>query len=109
MSPSVAMRAAALTGLGTFLLALPLTVLATFVLAWSAVLLVGASASQPLVSFVYGMTDWLVRPVQAIFGRPDGPPTVDAPAVLAALALLLFGALGVAGVRAATGDPNPTG
>ena len=55
------------------------------------------------------MTDWLVRPVQAIFGRPDGPPTVDAPAVLAALALLLFGALGVAGVRAATGDPHPTG
>jgi len=95
----------------TRIIALTLTVLETFLLARFALLLFGANASQPLVSFVYGVTEPLVRPFQGIFGQPEGPPTVDLAAVLAVVFFLLLGALVVAGVRAVTGrraGPRPS-
>lgn len=96
----------------TRVIALVLTVLETLLLARFALLLLGANASQPLVSFVYGITDPLIRPFQGIFGEPIGPTTVDVAAVLAVVFFLLMGALVVAGVRAVTGrrsGPRPTG
>jgi uncharacterized protein YggT (Ycf19 family) len=96
----------------TRVIALALTVLETLLLARFALLLFGANASQPLVSFVYGITGPLVRPFQGIFGQPEGPPTLDIAAVLAIMFFLLLGALIVAGVRAVTGrraGPRPTG
>jgi uncharacterized protein YggT (Ycf19 family) len=96
----------------TRVIALVLTVLETLLLARFALLLFGANASQPLVSFVYGITDPLVRPFQGIFGQPAGPPTLDIAAVLAIMFFLLLGALVVAGVRAVTGrqaGPRPIG
>ena len=88
-----------------------LAVLETLLLLRFALLLFGANASQPLVSFVYGVSEPLVRPFQGIFGQPEGPPTVDVAAVLAVLFFLLLGALVVAGVRAVTGrraGPRPS-
>lgn len=95
----------------TRVIALMLTVLETLLLARFALLLFGANASQPLVSFVYGITAPLVRPFQGIFGQPEGPPMVDVAAVLAVVFFLLLGALVVAGVRAVTGrraGPRPS-
>jgi len=96
----------------TRVIALVLTVLETLLLARFGLLLFGANASQPLVSFVYGITEPLVRPFQGIFGQPAGPPTVDVAALLAVVFFLLLGSLVVAGVRAVTGrraGPHPTG
>jgi uncharacterized protein YggT (Ycf19 family) len=96
----------------TRVIALVLTVLETLLLARFALLLFGANAGQPLVSFVYGITGPLVRPFQGIFGQPEGPPILDISAVLAIMFFLLLGALIVAGVRAVTGrraGPRPTG
>ncbi len=83
----------------TRVIALVLTVLETLLLTRFGLLLFGANASQPLVSFVYGVTGPLVRPFQGIFGQP---PTVDVAAVLAVVFFLLMGALLVAGVQAVT-------
>lgn len=96
----------------TRVIALALTVLETLLLTRFALMLFGANASQPLVSFVYGITEPLVRPFQGIFGQPEGPPTVDLAALLAVVFFLLLGALVVAGVRAVTGrraGPRPSG
>ena len=96
----------------TRVVALVLTVLETLLLVRFALLLFGANASQPIVSFVYGITEPLVRPFQGIFGQPEGPPTADVAALLAVVFFLLLGALVVAGVRAVTGrraGPRPTG
>lgn len=93
----------------TRVIALALTVLETLLLTRFFLLLFGANAGQPLVSFVYGVTEPLVRPFQGIFGQPA---TVDVAAVLAIVFFLLMGALLVAGVRAVTGrrsGPRPTG
>lgn len=84
----------------TRVIALVLTVLETLLLTRFGLLLSGANASQPLVSFVYGITEPLVRPFQGIFGQP---PTVDVAAVLAIGFFLLLGALVVGAVRAVTG------
>jgi YggT family protein len=83
----------------TRVIALAFTVLETVLLARFGLLLFGANAGQPLVSFVYGVTDPLVRPFQGIFGQP---PTVDVAALLAVVFFLLMGALLVAGARAVT-------
>lgn len=96
----------------TRVVALVLTVLETLLLVRFALLLFGANASQPIVAFVYGITEPLVRPFQGIFGQPEGLPTVEVAAVLAVVFFLLLGALVVAGVRAVTGrraGPRPTG
>ena len=93
----------------TRVIALVLTVLEMLLLTRFGLLLLGANASQPLVSFVYGATEPLVRPFRGIFGQP---PTVDVAALLAVGFFLLMGALLVAGVRAVTGrraGPRPTG
>lgn len=93
----------------TRVIALVLTVLETLLLTRFALLLFGANAGQPLVSFVYGITEPLVRPFQGIFGQP---PTIDLAALLAVVFFLLLGALVVAGVRAVTGrraGPRPSG
>jgi uncharacterized protein YggT (Ycf19 family) len=84
----------------TRVIALVLTVLETLLLTRFGLLLFGANASQPLVGFVYGITEPLVRPFQGIFAQP---PTVDVAALLAVVFFLLLGALVVAGVRAVTG------
>ena len=60
-------------------------------------------ATAGLVSFVYAITDPLVRPFQGIFAQPAGPPVFEVAAVLAVIFFLLVGALVVAVVRAATG------
>ena len=96
----------------TRVVALVLTVLETLLLVRFALLLFGANASQPIVSFVFGITEPLVRPFRGIFGQPEGLPTVEVAAVLAVVFFLLLGALVVAGVRAVTGrraGPHPTG
>ena len=96
----------------TRVIALALTVVETMLLARFALLLLGANASQPLVSFVYGVTEPLVSPFRGFFAQPKAPPIVDVSAVLAVLFFLLLGALIVAGVRAVTGrraGPRPTG
>lgn len=80
-----------------------LTVLQTFLLLRFALLLFGANPDHPLVSFVYGITEPIVRPFQGILAQPEGPPTIDVAALLAILFFLLLGALVVAGVRAITG------
>ncbi len=93
----------------TRVIALVLTVLETLLLTRFGLLLFGANEGQPLVAFVYGITEPLVRPFQGIFGQP---PTVDVAALLAVVFFLLLGALVVAGVRAVTGrraGPRPTG
>src|SRR5687768_3196948 len=83
--------------------ALTLTVVETLLLVRFALKLFGANADQALVSFVYAITDPLVRPFQGIFAQPAGPPVFEIAAVLAVAFFLLIGALVVAVVRAATG------
>jgi uncharacterized protein YggT (Ycf19 family) len=94
----------------TRVIALGLTVIETLLLTRFALRLFGANADQQLVSFVYGLTEPLVRPFQGIFAQSAGS-TVDVAAVLAVVFFLLLGALVVAGVRAVTGRreaPPPT-
>src|SRR3989449_5385825 len=72
--------------------------------------LMGATANQPLVSGLYGVTEPLVRPFQGIFPEPAGPPVLDLAALLAILFFFLIAALVVALVRAITanrGTLNP--
>lgn len=87
----------------TRVIALALTVVETVLLARFALKLFGANAGQALVSFVYAITDPLVRPFQGIFAQPAGPPVFEIAAVLAVVFFLLIGALVVAIVRAVTG------
>lgn len=87
----------------TRVIALGLTVVETVLLARFALKLFGANADQALVSFVYAITDPLVRPFQGIFAQPAGPPVFEVAAVLAVVFFLLIGALVVGVVRAATG------
>lgn len=97
--------------MATRVVALILAVLETLLLVRFVLLLFGANASQPLVSFVYGISDPLVRPFQGIFAQPAGPPTFEVAAVLAIVFFLLLGALVLAAVRAVTGrraGPRPS-
>ena len=87
----------------TRITALALTVIETVLVTRFALKLFGANAGQALVSFLYAITDPLVRPFQGIFAQPAGPPVFEVAAVLAVIFFLLIGALVVAIVRAATG------
>lgn len=64
--------------------------------------LAGANANQPLIAFLYRVTEPLTRPFQGIFPEPQGPPVLDIAALLAIVFLFLVGALVVALVRAIT-------
>src|SRR6267378_1200659 len=66
--------------------------------------LMGANASQPLVSGLYQLTEPLVRPFQGIFPEPAGPPALDLAALLAVAFFFLVAALIVALVRAITAN-----
>lgn len=66
--------------------------------------LLGANASQPMISWLYAFTEPLVRPFQGIFPEPRTPAIViDVPALLAIVFMLLVGWLIVALVRAIAG------
>ena len=62
--------------------------------------LAGANANQPLISFLYRITEPLTRPFQGIFPEAGAPFALDVPALLAIVFLFLIGALIVALVRA---------
>lgn len=79
------------------------TVLEVLLLVRFAMKLLGANASQPLVSALYGITEPLVRPFQGIFSQTDQPVVFDLPALLAIVFLFLIAALVVALVRAIAG------
>lgn len=67
--------------------------------------LAGANAAQPLVAWLYGLTEPLVRPFQGIFPEPRTVTVIDVPALLAIVFLFLVGWLIVALVRAIAGRP----
>lgn len=79
------------------------TVLEVLLLVRFAMKLLGANATQPLVSALYGITEPLVRPFQGIFSQTNQPVVFDLPALLAILFLFLVAALVVALVRAVAG------
>ena len=62
--------------------------------------LAGANANQPLIAFLYRITEPLTRPFQGIFPEPQAQLALDIPALLAIVFLFLVGALIVALVRA---------
>jgi uncharacterized protein YggT (Ycf19 family) len=62
--------------------------------------LAGANANQPLIAFLYRITEPLTRPFQGIFPEPQAPLALDIAALLAIVFLFLIGALIVALVRA---------
>ncbi|HEV8655821.1 MAG TPA: YggT family protein [Candidatus Limnocylindria bacterium] len=67
--------------------------------------LAGANAGQPLIAWLYGITEPLVRPFQGIFPEPRGIAVVDIAALLSIVFLFLIGWLIVALVRAIAGRP----
>jgi uncharacterized protein YggT (Ycf19 family) len=67
--------------------------------------LAGANAGQPLIAWLYAITEPLVRPFQGIFPEPRGFAVVDIAALLSILFLFLIGWLIVALVRAIAGRP----
>jgi uncharacterized protein YggT (Ycf19 family) len=92
----------------TRIVTLLFTVLEVLLLLRFILKLFGANATQPLVSWLYGVTEPLVRPFQGIFPEPAGPPALDLAALLAIAFFFLIAALIVAIVRAVTSAREPT-
>jgi uncharacterized protein YggT (Ycf19 family) len=86
----------------TRIVTLLFTVLEVLLLLRFILKITGATANQPLVSGLYGITEPLVRPFQGIFPEPSGPPVLDLAALLAVAFFFLIAALVVAIVRAIT-------
>lgn len=87
----------------TRVVTLVISVLETLLLFRFVFKLAGANAGQPLIAWLYGFTEPLVRPFQGIFPEPRGFAVVDIAALLAILFLFLIGLLIVAIVRAIAG------
>ena len=91
-------------------IALVFTVIEVLLLVRFTFKLLGANATQPFVSAIYGITEPLVGPFRGIFAQPDGTPIVEIAALLSIVFFVLVAALIVALVRAYTGRqamPNP--
>ncbi len=79
------------------------TVLEVLLLLRFAFKVTGANAAQPLIAWLYAVTEPLVRPFQGIFPQPQAAIVIDVPALLAILFLFLVSWLIVALVRAIAG------
>jgi uncharacterized protein YggT (Ycf19 family) len=90
----------------TRVIALVFTVLEVLLLVRFTFKLLGANATQPFVSAIYGITEPLVAPFRGIFAQPDGTPIVEIATLLSIVFFVLVAALIVALVRAYTGR-NP--
>lgn len=85
------------------IVALVFTVVEVLLLVRFTFKLLGANASQPFASAIYGITEPLVAPFRGIFAQPDGAPIVEIAALLSIVFFVLVAALILALVRAYTG------